>query len=587
MSDPQGSDPQGSDPLGSEQGPDSQGGPAGAPEQPYLLEVSGVDKSFPGVKALSGMHLNLRHGEVLALVGENGAGKSTLMKLLSGIYQPDAGHFALDGKPFRVSSPKQAQDLGIAIIHQEFNLMPDLTVAENIFIGQERAKAGIFTNDRSLNRRARELLDRLQLPLNPRARVGTLTVAKQQMVEIAKALSYDARVLIMDEPTAALNDAEVATLHGLIRRYVTSDTGVIYISHKMDELQAISQRITVIRDGAFIDTLDTRTSTMKDVISRMVGRELRSDAAPENVRGDRDVVLQVSGLSTKDLLKNVSFELREGEILGFAGLMGAGRTEVARAIVGADKRSSGSILLRGKRIDPANPAQAAEKGIGYLSEDRKHYGLLLNQNVTSNVALSSLGDQFSRFGFVADGAARNRTKELVQTLRVKTPSVNQIVQNLSGGNQQKVVIAKWLVKDCDVLIFDEPTRGIDVGAKEEIYQLLNRLAKDGKSIIMISSELPEVLRMSHRVIVMSEGRVTGELSAGEANSESVMHLATLRPDENPQDAAELGLPTAGTGTASSDGPAPPIDSSSTAATPSVSTDSSDSTDSTDRKGQQR
>lgn len=580
--------------------PEPAADPPGRAEQPYLLEVSGVDKSFPGVKALAGMHLNLRHGEVLALVGENGAGKSTLMKLLSGIYQPDAGHFALDGKPFRVSSPKQAQDLGIAIIHQEFNLMPDLTVAENIFIGQERPKAGIFTNDRLLNKRAQQLLDRLQLSLNPRATVGTLTVAKQQMVEIAKALSYDARVLIMDEPTAALNDAEVATLHQLIRRYVTPETGVIYISHKMDELQAISQRITVIRDGAFIDTLDTRTSTMKDVISRMVGRELRADATPENVRGDREVVLEVSGLSTKDLLKNVSFHLREGEILGFAGLMGAGRTEVARAIVGADKRSSGAIVLRGKRIDPANPAQAAQKGIGYLSEDRKHYGLLLNQNVTSNVALSSLGDQFSRWGFVADGAARHRTKELVQTLRVKTPSVNQIVQNLSGGNQQKVVIAKWLVKDCDVLIFDEPTRGIDVGAKEEIYQLLNRLAQDGKSIIMISSELPEVLRMSHRVIVMSEGRVTGELSAGEANSESVMHLATLRPDENPQDAAELGLLSAAgsTGGGGSSGGATSVGDTAAAAAPKGSTDHS-STDhtgtdrtgtdhtGTDRKGMQR
>ena len=506
-----------------------------------LLEVRDVSKSFPGVKALQDMQLTLRRGEVLALVGENGAGKSTLMKLLSGIYQPDAGEFYIDGEPLRVGAPKDAQDRGIAIIHQEFNLMPDLTVAENIFIGREQPRGGFLLNGRALNQRAAELLKRLELPLNPRAKVGRLTVAKQQMVEIAKALSYDARVLIMDEPTAALNDAEVATLHALIRRFVSPETGVIYISHKMDELKAISQRITVIRDGQYIDTLDTATSTMGDVISRMVGRELATDARPENVRDDRPVILAVENLSTQSLLKNVSFELREGEILGFAGLMGAGRTEVARAIVGADKRVSGRISLRGKRIDPTNPAVAAQHRIGYLSEDRKQYGLLLDQTVTANMALSSMSERFSKFGFVNDKVARDRSREYVESLRVKTPSVNQIAKNLSGGNQQKVVIAKWLMKDCDVLIFDEPTRGIDVGAKEEIYRLLNDLAAQGKSIIMISSELPEVLRMSHRVVVMSEGRITGELSAAEADPAGVMHLATLRPDSNASDAAELGL----------------------------------------------
>ncbi|MDQ2845006.1 MAG: sugar ABC transporter ATP-binding protein [Actinomycetota bacterium] len=511
---------------------------------PFLLEAKGVDKSFPGVRALTDMHLNLRHGEVLALVGENGAGKSTLMKLLSGVYPPDAGEFFLNGAPLHVSGPRDAQARGIAIIYQEFNLMPDLTVAENIFIGREQPGAGFLLNDRMLNERARELLQRLELPLNPRALVGTLTVAKQQMVEIAKALSYDARILIMDEPTAALNDAEVATLHGLIRRFVSPDTGVIYISHKMDELKAISQRITVIRDGEYIDTVDTATAKMSGVISRMVGRELKVDAEPENVQSDRQGILVVQGLSTAELLTDVSFELKEGEILGFAGLMGAGRTEVARAIVGADKRSAGSVMLRGKRIDPRNPAEAARCGIGYLSEDRKQFGLLLDQTVTSNISLSSLAERFTTVGFIKDRPARAKSREYVEQLRIKTPSVQQITKNLSGGNQQKVVIAKWLLKDCDVLIFDEPTRGIDVGAKEEIYGLLNTLAANGKSIIMISSELPEVLRMSHRVIVMSEGRVTGELTASEANPESVMHLATLRPDENPDDAVELGLVTA-------------------------------------------
>ncbi len=506
-----------------------------------LLEVRGVAKSFPGVKALQNMHLNLYRGEVLALVGENGAGKSTLMKLLSGIYTPDEGEFYFDGDPYQVSGPKHAQETGISIIHQEFNLMPDLTVAQNIFIGREPRRSGFFLNDRAQNREAAELIHRLQLPLNPKQIVGTLTVAKQQMVEIAKALSYDSRVLIMDEPTAALNDAEVATLHSLIRRFVTPETGVIYISHKMDELKAISNRITVIRDGQYIDTLDTRTTSMKEVIARMVGREITSEARPENVRTDRGVVLSVQGLSTKALLKNISFDLMEGEILGFAGLMGAGRTEVARALVGADPISAGTVELHGRAIAISNPAQAADLRIGYLSEDRKHLGLLLAQTVNANIALSSLAERFSKVGFIQDRPMRARSREYVESLRIKTPSIQQTTKNLSGGNQQKVVIAKWLLKDCDILIFDEPTRGIDVGAKEEIYRLLNELAEQGKSIIMISSELPEVLRMSHRIIVMSEGRVTGELSAAEAGQESVMHLATLRPDENAEDAAELGL----------------------------------------------
>ena len=506
-----------------------------------LLEVTGVTKTFPGVRALSDMHLELRRGEVLALVGENGAGKSTLMKLLSGIYTADEGSFSLDGEPLAVTGPRHAQELGISIIHQEFNLMPDLTVAQNVFIGREPRAAGVFVSDRKVNARARALIERLHLPLEPTQLVGGLTVAKQQMVEIAKALSYDAKVLIMDEPTAALNDAEVAVLHDLIRRFVTPGTGVIYISHRMDELKVISDRITVIRDGQYVGTVDTAATTMREVISLMVGREISGGAQPVGVRDDRDVVLQVSGLSTKALLKDVSFDLRKGEILGIAGLMGAGRTEVARAIVGADRTSAGTVVLDGRPVRISSPAEAAAHRIGYLSEDRKHFGVLLDQEVNANIGLSSLQERFSAKGFVKDRAMRATSTEYVGTLRIKTPSVKQTVKNLSGGNQQKVVIAKWLVKDCDVLIFDEPTRGIDVGAKEEIYALLNDLAAEGKSIIMISSELPEVLRMSHRIVVMSEGRVTGVLPAAEATQESVMHLATLRPDENPEDAAELGL----------------------------------------------
>jgi ribose transport system ATP-binding protein len=510
-------------------------------EHPLLLHVHGVSKSFPGVKALDDMHLDLRSGEVLAVVGENGAGKSTLMKLLSGIYSLDAGEFFLNGEPYRPTSPKHALELGISIIHQEFNLMPDLTVAQNIFIGREPRGSRFFLSERRLNAKARELIERLHLPLAPKQLVGNLTVAKQQMVEIAKALSHDAKLLIMDEPTAALNDAEVEVLHDLIRRFVRPDTGVIYISHRIEELRRIADRITVIRDGRYVGTRELAQTSMKEIISMMVGRELAGEAKPAGVRADREVVLEVSGLSTKELLKDVSFELRKGEILGFAGLMGAGRTEVARAVVGADKTDGGTIRLRGREITVRHPADAARHRIGYLSEDRKQFGLLLEQEVNANIGLSALRERFQSWGFVKDRAMRRTSQEYVGKLRIKTPSVAQTVKNLSGGNQQKVVIAKWLVKDCDVLIFDEPTRGIDVGAKEEIYRLLNELAQQGKSIIMISSELPEILRMSHRIVVMSEGRVTGTLEAGEATQESVMHFATLRPDENPEDAAELGL----------------------------------------------
>ncbi|PXY27352.1 sugar ABC transporter ATP-binding protein [Prauserella muralis] len=510
-----------------------------------LLEVEGVNKSFPGVRALRDMRLELRAGEVLALVGENGAGKSTLMKLLSGIHVPDSGTFRLAGQDYRPQGPREALELGISIIHQEFNLVPHLTVAQNIFIGREPRRLRMMLDEGRLNAGTRTLLERLRLPLDPRAVVGTLTVANQQMVEIAKALSYEPKVLIMDEPTAALNDAEVATLHELIRRFVRPDTGVIYISHRMEEIRRIADRVTVIRDGEYVGTREIASASTPEVISLMVGRAINTEARPENVRPGRETVLTATGLSTKALLKDVSFDLRRGEILGFAGLMGAGRTETARALVGADRLDAGTITVHGRQARIGNPADAARLGIGYLSEDRKRYGLLLEQDVQANVVLAALRDQFTTGGFVQDGAARARAKEYVDTLRIKTPSLDQTTKHLSGGNQQKVVIAKWLAKDCDILIFDEPTRGIDVGAKEEIYTLLNELAGQGKSIIMISSELPEILRMSHRVVVMSEGRVTHVLDSDEATQENIMHYATLRPDENPADAAELGLDKAG------------------------------------------
>ncbi|GAB3254855.1 sugar ABC transporter ATP-binding protein [Arthrobacter pigmenti] len=490
-----------------------------------LLDVRGVSKSFPGVRALSNVQLDLRHNEVLALVGENGAGKSTLMKLLSGIHAADTGTFELNGGKIQVQNPKQAQQLGISIIHQELNLMPDLTVAQNIYIGREPRSGNFLLNERKLNARAAELFKRIRINLDPKSKVGDLTVAKQQMVEIAKALSHDSKVLIMDEPTAALNDAEVRALHGIIRNFKSPATGVIYISHRMDEIKEIADRVTVLRDGGYVDTVDAGSMPIREVIAMMVGRRIQTEQRPDAAPATADVVLKVDGLSTREMLRDVSFEMRKGEILGFAGLMGAGRTEVARAIVGADKITAGTVEIHGRERKVPNPAKAASLGIGYLSEDRKHLGLLLERNVKENIALSSL-DKFSGGGFMKSKAMAVKAQELVGTLRIKTPSLTQAARNLSGGNQQKVVIAKWLVKDCDILIFDEPTRGIDVGAKEEIYALLNDLARQGKSIIMISSELPEVLRLSHRIIVMCEGRVAGELANEEADQENIMEMAT-------------------------------------------------------------
>jgi ribose transport system ATP-binding protein len=386
--------------------------------------------------------------------------------------------------------------------------------------------AGFMTRPGRLAQRTRDLLERLGIDLDPDAPVGTLSVAQQQMVEIAKALSYDAKVLILDEPTAALNEREAETLHQLIERFVTPTTGVVYISHRMEELRRIADRVQVIRDGELIDTMDMADATLEDVITKMVGRSIDTGAGPEGVRTDRPTVLEAHDLHSAPLVRGASFDLREGEILGIAGLMGAGRTETMRALIGSLPLQQGAVTYRGRPARFRSPADAARHGIGYLSEDRKQLGLMLSRSVKSNMEISSLSDQFRRWGFVRDRAARQAAEEQTRALQVKTPGVDQITKNLSGGNQQKVVLGRWLIKDCDVLIVDEPTRGIDVGAKEEIYQLLNRLAAQGKSIIMISSDLPEVLRMAHRIVVMSQGRVTGVLDATEADQESVMELAT-------------------------------------------------------------
>jgi ribose transport system ATP-binding protein len=491
-----------------------------------LLSVRDVSKSFPGVQALDSVSLDVSAGEVLVLVGENGAGKSSLMKILSGIYTKDSGQILLDGEEIEITSPLHAQQLGITIIHQEMNLMNHLTVAQNIWIGREPKFAGVLS-ERKLNRMTSDFLQGIGIDINEKALVGDLSVAKQQMVEIAKALSFDARVLIMDEPTSALTDAEVQTLFGLIESLKAKGTAIIYISHRMDELKRLADRVTVLRDGKYIGTLDRSEIDIATVIEMMVGRHIDESARPEPRSFDNEpVVLSVSGLTVKNILHDVSFELRKGEILAFAGLMGSGRTETARALIGADPSSGGRIEVNGKVAKIRQPADAVEQGIGYLSEDRKAFGLMLEQNVTFNTVLASIPDFTGPLGIIREGQMRDVATGQVASLKVKTPSINQTVKLLSGGNQQKVVITKWLVRDCEILIFDEPTRGIDVGAKDEIYALLRQLADNGKSIIMISSELPEVLRVANRIIVMANGKVSGTLKNEEATQEKIMHLAT-------------------------------------------------------------
>ena len=496
-----------------------------------LLSLSGVSKEFPGVKALNNVQFDLNEGEVHAIVGENGAGKSTLMKILSGIYKKDSGEIIYKGKSVNIPNPFEAQKLGIGIIHQELNLMPHLTVAENIFIGREdRFPGGIFLNNKKLITATIELLKELDLNLNPNDIVGELSIAKQQMVEIAKAVSYRGSVIIMDEPTSSLTPAETDALFKIIRSLQSAGKGVVYISHRLEELEKITDRITVLRDGEYVKTLKTSETDIPEVISLMVGRKVAQDQRPENRKIGSDIVLRVEGLSDAHLLKDISFDLRKGEILGFAGLMGAGRTELARAIMGADPKTTGTITLHGNEVKIKQPSDAVAAGIGYLSEDRKRFGLLLNQDVTFNVILSSIPRFSNKLGFLKVKSAAGIARDAIAQLRVRTPSERQFLKNLSGGNQQKVVIAKWLTRDCEVLIFDEPTRGIDVGAKDEIYRLLTSLAEEGKSIIMISSELPEVLRLSDRIAVMCDGRLTGIIDNKDANQNVIMELATKFSD---------------------------------------------------------
>lgn len=493
-----------------------------------LLSMEGITKSFFGVKALDQCKFELKAGEVHALIGENGAGKSTLMKILAGVYKRDGGVIRFQGKEIEVPNPKAAQQLGICIIHQELNLCPDLNAAQNIFIGREPvAKCRAFLNESAANARAREIFQKMRVNLDPRQRVGDMTVARQQMVEIAKALSFDSKILVMDEPTAALTGKEIEELFAIIRDLKQSGVGIVYISHRMEELFEISDRITVMRDGEYVGTEITGQTNLEKIISMMVGRTIYQEPRQAVQRENRKIALEARGLSRGKAVQDCSFQLYQGEILGFAGLMGAGRTELARLIFGADKKDGGEVYIRGQKVSIDRPSDAVRLGIGYLSEDRKRFGLNLGESLEENVSLAAY-DKFCKYGFVN----KKRTKALAQTyidlLKIKAVGVTQLAKYLSGGNQQKVVIAKWLARDCDILIFDEPTRGIDVGAKNEIYKLLSQLAEDGKSIIMISSELPEILRMSDRVIVMCEGRITGQIHIAEATQETIMQYATRR-----------------------------------------------------------
>ena len=493
----------------------------------HLLEMKNICKSFSGVQVLKDNHLELEAGEVHALLGENGAGKSTLIKILGGVYTRDKGQIFVEGKEADITDVESAKQHGIRIIHQELMLIPYMTVAENIFLGQEpRTRAGMIDRDK-MNRQAAEFIQAMGLKISPRQVLGELNIAQQQMVEIIRAISFGAKIIVMDEPTSSLTDSEVDALFASIEQLKKKGVGIIYISHRMAELDIIADRITIMRDGEYITTLNTKETNLDEIINAMVGRTIYAEPKTHsNVAPDAPVVLEAKNLVSKDV-KDVSFQLHKGEILGLAGLMGAGRTETARLIFGADPRTGGEIYKNGQQVTIRTPQDAVKAGIGYLSEDRKRFGLAIGLSIADNTILAAAED-FCKMGVIDEQKVRQVTEEYIKKINIKTPSISQLIRNLSGGNQQKVIIAKWLVRNCDVLIFDEPTRGIDVGAKSEIYKLMNDLAAEGKSIIMISSELEEVLRMSDRIICMCEGRLTKVLDIQEASQEVIMKYATMR-----------------------------------------------------------
>lgn len=487
-----------------------------------LFRMVNISKSFPGVKALDKVSLSVNKGEVHGLVGENGAGKSTLMKVMSGVYQEDEGELYIEGQKVIINNVAKAHELGVAIIFQELNLLPHMNVADNIYIGRQ-PKNGPFVDDKKMHDDAQAILDDLGIDINTHTTVSTLSVAQQQMVEIAKAISMNSKILVLDEPSAALTEKEIEQLFVIIRRLQAKDVGMVYISHRMNELEELCERVTILRDGQYIDTVNLADVTMDEVVNMMVGRAL-DDKYPKYDRTFGDVKLEVKNLTQGDKLNIEHIEVKSGEILGVSGLVGSGRTETARCIFGADKADTIEVYIDGEKVEIKSVEDAVTHRLGYVTEDRKFDGLALDLDVNYNINMAHL-KYLSKRGVLDDKAGKENSLHYKEQLRIKTPTIYERVRNLSGGNQQKIVLGKWLSNDVDILILDEPTRGIDVGAKYEIYELMNELSDQGVAIIMISSELPEVLGMSDRVAVMHEGSITKVLNAKETTQEEIMTYA--------------------------------------------------------------
>ena len=488
----------------------------------YILEMNNITKLYPGVVALDDVSLKVKKGSVHAIVGENGAGKSTLIKTLAGAVQPDGGHIVLEGEKYDSFNPQLAIEKGIGVVYQEFNLIPQLTVTENIFFKRE-LKKGIFLDAEKMNRIAKEKMDELGLDINVKKKVADLSIAYQQLVEITKIVSQDAKVIVMDEPSAPLTNQELAHLYRLINNLKEKGVTIIYISHRLEEIFEICDQVSVMRDGKHVITMDVKDTNQRDLIAYMVGREM-TDVYPKRESNIGETILKAEHLYNEKL-RDVSFELKSGEVLGIAGLVGAGRTELARAIFGADKLIDGKITYKGEEVAFKNPGQAIKKGIGLVSESRKEQGVLLHMSVEENICFADY-PEYTKGIVLMEKELKASVDDYIEKISIKTPSAKQLVQNLSGGNQQKVVVAKWLATHSDVIIFDEPTRGIDVGAKHEIYELVNELVAEGKSIIMISSEMPELIGMSDRMLVMCEGHMVGELSKDEFEQTKILELAS-------------------------------------------------------------
>ncbi len=492
-------------------------------EQDPILEMKQITKTFPGVKALDNVDFDLYHGEVHALLGENGAGKSTLMKVLNGIHQQDSGEIHLYGEQVEFATPSEAQEAGLSIIHQELKLIPDLTVAENIFLGRETVR-GLFVDFADLKEKTAAVLDDLGVEIDPEAKIRDLNIGNQQMVEIAKAVSQEAEILVMDEPTSSLTPEEAELLFGLIERLTEQGLSIVYISHKIEEIFKICDRVTVLRDGKKAGEVEVANSCRDELVKMMVGRDI-NERFPTIKNNRTEKILEGANLSVKDKVKNASFEVYKGEVLGIAGLMGAGRTELAKSIYGVYELDEGEIYYKGAPIQINSPKEAIELGFYYLSEDRKTEGLVLPETVEHNISLSVV-KEMRQFGLIDSHQEGNLACKYIRDLDIKTPDEKRVVKNLSGGNQQKVVIAKVLSTDPELVILDDPTRGIDVGAKQEIYNLISDFVAQGVAVVLISSELPEVLNLSHRILVMHEQEIAGELQAEQATQEKIMNLAT-------------------------------------------------------------